>query len=145
MSLRQRITSGMSSSSGLTKAEEEISKLKNRINELDTIVLNLRNLLDISRYREKKLSSALEQSGLSITVSLDIEDGGLGAIDDPSLSPDSDSKTFIPALTERAGWLIGLLIFQSCSSFILSANNNLLETHPAIIYFLTSNIMYIYT
>ena len=35
------------------------------------------------------------------------------------------------------GWLIGLLIFQSCSSFILASNEDLLRVHPSIIFFLT--------
>lgn len=45
--------------------------------------------------------------------------------------------SFVHSLLERTGWLAGLLIFQSCSSFILEANINLMESHPAIIYFLT--------
>ena len=38
---------------------------------------------------------------------------------------------------DRGKWLVGLLVLQSCSSFILSANEALLQKHPAIIYFLT--------
>ncbi len=37
----------------------------------------------------------------------------------------------------RAKWLVGLLFFQSCSGFILSRNEILLQDHPVIIYFLT--------
>jgi hypothetical protein len=33
--------------------------------------------------------------------------------------------------------LIGLLIFQSFSSFVLAANQELIKDHPSIIYFLT--------
>jgi hypothetical protein len=44
---------------------------------------------------------------------------------------------FLSSLYERTSWLAGLLILQSCSSFILEANINLMESHPAIIYFLT--------
>jgi hypothetical protein len=45
--------------------------------------------------------------------------------------------SFLSSLFERTSWLAGLLILQSCSSFILEANINLMESHPAIIYFLT--------
>ncbi len=44
---------------------------------------------------------------------------------------------FLPNILDRGGWLLGLLLFQSCSSFILSANQELLRDHPVIIYFLT--------
>ena len=38
---------------------------------------------------------------------------------------------------DRARWLIGLLILQSCSSFILSSFEKLLAEHQALVYFLT--------
>mmetsp|Transcript_8258 Transcript_8258/g.19424 ORF Transcript_8258/g.19424 Transcript_8258/m.19424 type:complete len:265 (-) Transcript_8258:130-924(-) len=41
------------------------------------------------------------------------------------------------SLQSRATWLIGLLIAQSCSSFILADNEDLLATHPTVIFFLT--------
>ena len=41
------------------------------------------------------------------------------------------------SLQSRATWLIGLLIAQSCSSFILADNEDLLATHPTILLFLT--------
>jgi len=45
--------------------------------------------------------------------------------------------TFCQSLTDRAGWLIGLLILQSLSSFILARNESLLQRHGVIIQFLT--------
>jgi len=45
--------------------------------------------------------------------------------------------TFCQSLTDRAGWLIGLLIFQSLSSFILARNESLLQHHGVIVQFLT--------
>jgi hypothetical protein len=47
-----------------------------------------------------------------------------------SLSESSD-------LYDRGTWLIGLLILQSCSSFILAKYETLLAEHQALIYFLT--------
>lgn len=40
-------------------------------------------------------------------------------------------------LRERAGWLIGLLFLQSCSSFIIAANEPFLEAHMVLVQFLT--------
>ena len=45
--------------------------------------------------------------------------------------------TFCQSLFDRGGWLVGLLIFQSCSSFILSNNEELIRDHPSIVFFLT--------
>jgi len=44
---------------------------------------------------------------------------------------------FYDLLRDRATWLIGLLFFQSCSGFILSRNEVLLQKYPIIVYFLT--------
>ncbi|EER06254.1 conserved hypothetical protein [Perkinsus marinus ATCC 50983] len=38
---------------------------------------------------------------------------------------------------DRILWLLGLLLLQSLSSFVLSSYSTLLTTHPVIIYFLT--------
>jgi cation transporter-like permease len=48
-----------------------------------------------------------------------------------------EQMTFWQSLTDRASWLIGLLILQSLSSFILAHNESLLAHHPVIIQFLT--------
>jgi Mg/Co/Ni transporter MgtE len=53
------------------------------------------------------------------------------------ICPMEPNVTFLQSLYDRSSWLIGLLIFQSCSSYILAANIELLERHPSIIYFLT--------
>jgi hypothetical protein len=45
--------------------------------------------------------------------------------------------SFYMALSDRAGWLVGLLVLQSMSSFILARNEALLERHMIIIQFLT--------
>mmetsp|Transcript_10882 Transcript_10882/g.22345 ORF Transcript_10882/g.22345 Transcript_10882/m.22345 type:complete len:298 (-) Transcript_10882:93-986(-) len=48
-----------------------------------------------------------------------------------------EDMSFDDNLKERGRWLVGLLVLQSCSSFILASNEALLQKHPAIIYFLT--------
>jgi len=50
---------------------------------------------------------------------------------------DGPDVTFLDAMKSRAAWLVGLLAMQSCSGFILSRNELLLQDHPVIIYFLT--------
>lgn len=48
-----------------------------------------------------------------------------------------EEVSFGKAMYDRVSWLIGLLLFQSCSSYILADNVELLQTHPAIIFYLT--------
>jgi hypothetical protein len=48
-----------------------------------------------------------------------------------------EDVSFGRALYDRCSWLIGLLLFQSCSSYILADNVELLQSHPAIIFYLT--------
>lgn len=57
--------------------------------------------------------------------------GGLGEC------PVEPNVTFVDAMKSRAAWLVGLLVMQSCSGFILSRNEMLLQDHPVIVYFLT--------
>ncbi|KAL7514790.1 hypothetical protein ACHAXN_012111 [Cyclotella atomus] len=45
--------------------------------------------------------------------------------------------TFWHDIKERAGWLIGLLFLQSCSSFIIQYNERFLQGHMVIVQFLT--------
>jgi hypothetical protein len=51
--------------------------------------------------------------------------------------PVEPTVSFGAALRDRAYWLVGLLVMQSCSGLILSRNEALLANHPIIIYFLT--------
>jgi cation transporter-like permease len=51
--------------------------------------------------------------------------------------PVEPNVTFLDAMKSRAYWLVGLLALQSCSGFILSRNELLLQDHPVIVYFLT--------
>jgi len=45
--------------------------------------------------------------------------------------------SFWASVKDRSSWLVGLLVFQSCSSFILAQNDALLQRHPVIVHFLT--------
>lgn len=111
--------------------------LSNRITELELLLSNSNKILEISRAREKKLALALEEFGVNVSLVTDVENGGSAEsafILDCPLEP---NLTFFQSLLDRGGWLVGLLIFQSCSSFILAANEELLVAHPSIVYFLT--------
>jgi len=56
---------------------------------------------------------------------------------DGGTCPIEPNLSFRDALRDRACWLVGLLVMQSCSGFILARNEALLQNHPVIIYFLT--------
>mmetsp|Transcript_20819 Transcript_20819/g.46946 ORF Transcript_20819/g.46946 Transcript_20819/m.46946 type:complete len:162 (-) Transcript_20819:134-619(-) len=48
-----------------------------------------------------------------------------------------ESESFWQTCSSRTTWLVGLLFFQSMSSFILAGNDVLIRNHPTIVYFLT--------
>jgi hypothetical protein len=48
-----------------------------------------------------------------------------------------EASSFLSVVMDRAGWLAGLLVLQSLSSFIIQRNEILLEDHAVIIRFLT--------
>jgi cation transporter-like permease len=137
--ISRKPTTSASSSSSAHKMNAEILNA-NRVLELETTVSSLRQLLDTSRSREKKLASKLEDLGCSIT--LDIEAGAFNTQLTPGeltygTCPLEPHTTLTAALIERGGWLVGLLFFQSFSSFILSSHESLLAGHPSIIFYLT--------
>jgi hypothetical protein len=47
------------------------------------------------------------------------------------------SSPFFAAVCDQAGWLVGLLVLQSLSSFIIKRNADLLTEHAVIVQFLT--------
>lgn len=126
------------------KDREEISKVVNRNEELETLVVSLKQLLHKCRYREKKILVALQNCGGDAS-SLDLENYYVTESDEQMFNEATtvpsaaffDKSTFFANMIDRSAWLIGLLIFQSCSSFILSSNESLIQKHPNIIYFLT--------
>lgn len=123
------------------KDREELSKIMNRNEELETLVVSLKQLLHKCRYREKKILVALQNFGGDAAL-IDLENYFLTEAEEQLMNDATsigffDKSTFLQNMVNRSGWLIGLLIFQSCSSFILSSNESLIQKHPNIIYFLT--------
>jgi hypothetical protein len=81
----------------------------------------------------------LETSVSTLKYQIELMRNKLKLLDDSS-GDDFDmtsSSSFRSGLMDRSLWLTGLLIFQSCSSFILQANQAMIDSHPAVIYFLT--------
>lgn len=73
---------------------------------------------------KQKLSDAASSSPSGSVSSVESE---LKLADEP----------FLKVLLDRAGWLVGLLILQSCSSFILKNYEELLQSHLVLVQFLT--------
>lgn len=109
-------------------SSEERADVWNRNAELEILVASLKSALDYSRRREKKLVQALHECGMDSHIDLETLDDAIGH---------SSESSFLRSLVDRASWLIGLLVFQSLSSYILEANEQILQAHPNIVYFLT--------
>ena len=81
---------------------------------------------------EKRLVAerlALEAERAALEEQLDRTEGLCEVLD--------DGGGWTSSIRTRASWLLGLLVCQSFSSFILADNQQLLETHPTVIYFMT--------
>lgn len=128
---RQAHSGGVAARADL-EAAADVEHLLNRNAELEILNVNLKRLLDISRRRERKLVKALEESNADSLLSLDLDECG-----SDDISAADSTQTFLRSLADRTGWLIGLLVFQSLSSFILKSNEDLLQRFPTIVYFLT--------
>lgn len=59
--------------------------------------------------------------------------------DDTQVSPNTENneESFAASMIERSSWLVGLLVLQSLSGFILQSNEQMLKEHTVIINFLT--------
>lgn len=144
---RKRIMESSIETQPLTNPDEKM------VHELEQSNKSLRSLLLAAQSREKKLALALQDFGVNVSL-IDVEtasngmtgthsSGGSGrdngmidcAVLYCPLEP--PGTTFCQSLFDRGGWLVGLLIFQSCSSFILSNNEELIRDHPSIVFFLT--------
>lgn len=126
MALRQRKDKVTLDLEGGLPLEQQVQILQNSNTELETLLSSHKKMLDLSRHRERKLAKILDEMGISHRID-DITD----------ISDDFQESSFLRGMTDRSTWLIGLLIFQSLSSYILRFNESLLQSHPIIIYFLT--------
>ena len=99
----------------------KISDLQQKNADLESINGTLKYQIEVMKNRLKRMDGEL---------AADLSSGD-DAFDTTS------SSSFRAGLIDRTLWLTGLLVFQSCSSFILQANQAMINDHPAVIFFLT--------
>jgi len=68
------------------------------------------------------------ETSMARSKKMEVERGGSIVLGD---------KGFTVAFIDRGLWLIGLLMLQSCSTFILARNERLIRHHPSVVFFLT--------
>ena len=81
----------------------------------------------------------LQQKNRELEQSLSSAQNQLYAKNNQKDSAKTENRASLEAsdLYDRGSWLLGLLLLQSCSSFILASYETLLGKHQALIYFLT--------
>eukprot|EP00429_Kryptoperidinium_foliaceum_P022052 CAMPEP_0176148042 /NCGR_PEP_ID=MMETSP0120_2-20121206/75483_1 /TAXON_ID=160619 /ORGANISM="Kryptoperidinium foliaceum, Strain CCMP 1326" /LENGTH=397 /DNA_ID=CAMNT_0017484699 /DNA_START=117 /DNA_END=1308 /DNA_ORIENTATION=+ len=125
--------------------------------------LKQRHHLPESPQRQKSKLSGVDGSRRSVPFSssnddsLSSEEGGEGDEEEGGMEAESrqlirrstshevpvrnpsntEDEPFWRSVSDRAGWLVGLLVLQSMSSFILGRNEKLLQKHSVIVRFLT--------
>ena len=99
----------------------KISDLQQKNADLESINGTLKYQIEVMKNRLKRMDG---ESAADLS-------SGDDAFDTTS------SSSFRAGLIDRSLWLTGLLVFQSCSSFILQANQGMINDHPAVIFFLT--------
>jgi cation transporter-like permease len=110
-----------------SRIEEEIKRLRNEVQMLKQIIRNLEPEMEIPSAPSSSLRHLVKHSKSDV----------IETQRNPSILHHNKPMTFYAAVKDRSTWLVGLLIFQSCSSFILARNEALLQQHPVIVYFLT--------
>mmetsp|Transcript_12893 Transcript_12893/g.21056 ORF Transcript_12893/g.21056 Transcript_12893/m.21056 type:complete len:248 (-) Transcript_12893:118-861(-) len=97
----------------------------NHNNDQGTLLSKITQLQQRNRELEKSLITSQNQQYSKSPLN---DDSGL----ESRLQSGSTNDLY-----DRGRWLIGLLVLQSCSSFILANYEKLLAEHQALIYFLT--------
>ena len=106
-----------SMANNMSKLELENEELKQRISNLEQII----------RRKDEKNDN---DDGIIVDKEVVCEASS-------SFDHNRDNANLCYAIMDRGIWLVGLLIMQSCSGFVLSRNEQLLKRHPVIIFFLT--------
>jgi len=84
---------------------------------------NMERLLALEERRQKLRSELRKNEELQRSL----------ALGEPSL-PEEPRENEVAS---RASWLVGLLLAQSLSSFVLEANTQVIQEHPVVVFFLT--------
>jgi len=82
---------------------------------------------------ETNTLSQQEEEGVSLVKSHSSDREDQSSID----SQEEGGASFYYSLVDRGAWLVGLLVLQSFSSFIIQRNEMLLQRHTVIVRFLT--------
>ena len=88
----------------------------------------------------ERRSFSCDDTGDAVALSLPSPTSATPLVGFSSVMPSSPTGSAPAAptrLSHRAALLVGLLVFQSCSSFILSSFGELLQRHTVIVFFLT--------
>ena len=117
----------------------ETSSKRKQASSKQTILASMNNDNDDDDDDNKEEKSTLlgKSDCVEKCISISDQPNAKYSASDPMSCPLEPQQTFLTSLCERGGWLVGLLILQSCSSFILESNQKLITQHPSIIYFLT--------
>ena len=99
----------------------KISDLQQKNADLESINGTLKYQIEVMKNRLKRMDGESAADLSSVDDAFDT----------------TSSSSFHAGLIDRSLWLTGLLVFQSCSSFILQANEAMINEHPAVIFFLT--------
>jgi len=122
-----------SSTSKFSKTDEKDIDLKGKIGSVE-------KQLGKSKYGAENESKDIEAPQEIASLLKDGDEGDGIHIKKKTQEDFADEdglKDFGGMVMERAGWLVGLLILQSLSSFIIQHNEALLQRHPVIVRFLT--------
>mmetsp|Transcript_6706 Transcript_6706/g.11068 ORF Transcript_6706/g.11068 Transcript_6706/m.11068 type:complete len:477 (-) Transcript_6706:24-1454(-) len=88
------------------------------------------SLLPSDELHHQQQDDGLVMAATSFEQEKDVADDDVDAVDD-------DNMDFRRMILDRAGWLVGLLVLQSMSSFIIQRNEGLLQKHLVLVRFLT--------
>ena len=118
---------------------EEIQRLRNEVKTLKQIIRQLDPEIEIDTLEAMVTSRQLKHKNSDVPVPTNETRRRNSNVPLRKSQPQSynANMSFYESVKDRSTWLVGLLIFQSCSSFILARNDPLLQQHPVIVHFLT--------
>lgn len=98
--------------------------------EREPLVDSKHKTLDLPALKDE--NARLRTQVLELQALIEETEGLCEVLDDVDVE-----GSFWKGFKSRAGWLVGLLMLQSLSSFILAGKEEMLAAHPIIVYFLT--------
>jgi hypothetical protein len=106
--------------------------------------IKIQKLFHVRKFRDSNDFSDMESPKpsyddkfTSIEANLNATEGGRTTKETKDILEEGMASGFRAMITDRAGWLVGLLVLQSMSSFIIQRNESMLQNHLVIVRFLT--------